>query len=405
MTPSQLQSRRRFLTRLGTAVAAPLLPGAFLSSKAAGAAAGNSTPIKNVIVVVQENRSFDHYYGHYPPAVLLGYGIPPGYSQPNGHGGRVYPYHFSEPFSLDPAHQWDDIHGEWNHGRMDGFYTTDGAVALGYYDGGDLPYYYQLASEFTLCANYFCSLLGGTFPNRLYLCSGTCGGNTGNGVSLGSLTYPMILDVFAQHGISWKNYNTGPTGFTDNAMILFSRWLRDPRQWNSFSQLLADVRRGTLPQVSFVTPGELNGEHPPAPIDWGISTMETLITAVMNSPQWPSTALIFTYDEGGGFFDHVAPPVLDAYGAGMRVPTLVISPYAKRGHIEGTTYEHSSILKFIERVFGLPTLASLNHQFDARTPVLNNQAAAAGARFGPPAPPRDGRSDIGDMMECFDFSQ
>ena len=132
--------------------------------------------------------------------------------------------------------------------------------------------------------------------------------------------------------------------------------------------------------------------------------MEGLVNAVMRSPLWPKIAMIFTYDEGGGFFDHVVPPVFDAYGAGMRVPTLIISPHAKPGHIEGTQYEHASVLKFIEAVFGLPTLASVNHRFDAATPVGGNyQAAAAGASAGPPAPPRDGRGDIGSLLECFAF--
>ena len=114
--------------------------------------------------------------------------------------------------------------------------------------------------------------------------------------------------------------------------------------------------------------------------------------------------MILTYDEGGGFFDHVAPPVFDAYGAGIRVPALVISPYAKSGHVEGTAYEHASTLKFLETVFGLPTLASINHEFDEETPNENNQAAPPGEP-GPPAPPRDARADIGDLTECFDSGQ
>ena len=123
----------------------------------------------------------------------------------------------------------------------------------------------------------------------------------------------------------------------------------------------------------------------------------------MSSMYWQSSAYVFTYDEGGGFFDHVAPPVLDAYGAGIRVPTWIISPYAKPRHLEPTPYEHSSILKFVERVFHLPTLASINHQFDQSTPGGANNNAANGTTLGPPAPPRDGRSDIGDVFECFNF--
>ena len=120
----------------------------------------------------------------------------------------------------------------------------------------------------------------------------------------------------------------------------------------------------------------------------------------MSSSIWSSSAYILTYDEAGGYFDHVAPPVLDAYGAGIRVPTWVISPHAKPAHIEPTVYEHSSVLKFLEVVFGLSTLRSVNHQFDTSTPGTNN-AAANGILTGPPAPPRDGLKSIGNLTECF----
>lgn len=401
------ESRRQFLTRMGTlgtaAVTAPLLTHAKTPARKSR---DDATPIKHVIIVAEENRSFDHYYGYYPPAVAAGYGVPAGYSQPDGEGGQVYPYHLRTTVSEDPRHQWDDIHKVWNHGLMNGFFTGNGKAAMGYYTADDLQYFYSLAGQFTLCTNFFCSVLGGTLPNRLYLCAGTSGGQTSNNIPFGSLTYPMILDLFAAHNISWKNYQTGVLAELgqDDAMLLFANWYRDPRLFNSSRQFLSDLQDGVLPQVSFLSPGLFNAEHAPFPITWGISTMKTLIEAVRKSPNWSSTAMIFTYDEGGGFFDHVAPPVFDAYGAGQRIPTLVISPYAKPGHIEGTLYEHASILKFVERIFGLPTLASINHLFDTQTPAVNNQAAAPGAMFGPPAPPRDGRADIGDLMECFDFT-
>jgi phospholipase C len=402
-----VQTRRRVLQRLAaTALIAPVTAGAARRSRAAQPAVA-ANPIQHVIIAVQENRSFDHYYGFNPAVVASGYGVPAGYGQPNGQGGTAFPNLLTSPVTSDPAHQWDDIHAEWDNGQMDGFYTTNGQLALGYYDASLLGYYYALASRFTLCANYFCSLLGPTFPNRLYLCSGTSGGNTSNSITPGSLTYPMILDVFADSGITWKNYKTGL--FADfgslgnNAMLLFANWVADRRMYNDRSDFHNDLVNGTLPQVAFLSAGELDDEHAPTSITHGERTMAEMITDVMRSPLWPSTAIILTYDEGGGFFDHVAPPVFDAYGAGIRVPTLVISPYAKRGHIEGTLCEHSSILKFIENVFGLPTLASINHDFDASTPNQNNQAAQNGEP-GPPAPPRDGLSDIGDLSECFDFS-
>jgi phospholipase C len=146
-----------------------------------------------------------------------------------------------------------------------------------------------------------------------------------------------------------------------------------------------------------------NGEHPPYDINIGQNKQQQLIQALMQSPVWTSSAYILTYDEGGGFFDHVAPPVFDAYGAGMRVPTWVISPYAKPSYLSSTLYEHSSTLKFLQAIFDLPTMASINHEFDTQTPGGANNQAASGQPFGPPAPPRDGRSDIGNMLDCFNF--
>jgi len=406
-----VESRRHFLRRLGAvgaaAVAAPLVPGLVPGLLAPARSRAATTPIEHIIIACQENHSFDNYFGYYPPAVESGFGVPEGWGQPNGQGGTVHPFHLPIPNSLDPKHQWDDIHAEWNNGQMNGFYTTNGLTAMGYYDGSDLAYYYALADQFTLCGNFFCSLLGGTIPNRLYLCSGTSGGNTSNNVRPGSLTYPMILDLFEAQGITWKNYRIGALAelSLNDALFLFAKWIRDPRLYGTRAGLLDDLDAGTLPQVSLLTPGLLNSEHPPTPITWGMASLQQIITAVMASAAWPTTAFILTYDEGGGFFEHVAPPVFDAYGAGMRVPTLVISPYARAGHVEGTLYEFGSILKFIETVFDLPTLASVNHRFDAHTPVRNNQAVPPGADLGPPAPPRDGRPEIGDLTECFDFSQ
>src|SRR5437588_3420139 len=132
--------------------------------------------------------------------------------------------------------------------------------------------------------------------------------------------------------------------------------------------------------------------------------MADVINALIHSSRWTSSALFFTYDEGGGYFDHVPPPQVDAYGLGFRVPMLVVSPWARRGYVSGQLYEHSSVLKFIERRFGLPSLASVNHQFDTSTPGTNNDAANGKPR-GPAAPPRDGLARIGDFYEVFDFSQ
>jgi phospholipase C len=390
------------LAGLGT----PLLSA--VESLAAGAATPR-TPINHLVLDMQENRSFDTYYGF---ATFAGrFGVPKGYSQPDGSGGSVTPYHFTSLSTPDISHSWTATHGEWDHGKMDGFYTTDGINCIGYYTEADLAFYYSLFDTSTLCANYFCSQLGPTWPNRFYWASGTSGGITTNGIwGYGVFSYPMILDLLEAAGVTWKVYNIGmdsvPFGNTDNVFVFWQNWAKDQRTHGSEGEYLNDLDTGRLPQVSFIIPSYARGwdEHPPADVSVGMGIQQELITALRNSSAWSSAAYILTYDEAGGYFDHVSPLQLDAFGLGLRVPTWVISPYARPGHLESTLYEHSSILKFIEYNWGLPTLASVNHQFDNGTPVGSNyQAAPPGATVGPKAPPRDGDPRIGNMLECFNF--
>ncbi|MGI8576749.1 MAG: phospholipase C [Nocardioidaceae bacterium] len=409
-------SRRGFLKGAAGALALSAGLGAGLGDLASPASATTlgrrnsrgSFPIKHVIVDCQENRSFDHYYGYAP---WIGrYGVPTHYSQPDGHGGKVRPFHLPKPVSPDVGHDWATIHREWDFGEMDGFYTADGRQALGYYTKQDLPFYYSLFDTSTLCVNYFCSMLGPTYPNRFYLVGGTSGGITTNGVyGYGVLDYPIILDLLEDAGVSWKVYNIGfdnvPQGYSDNVFVFFKRWAHDPRTRASKQDYFDDLRRGALPQVSFVIPSYSRGwdEHPPADIRVGMRIQKELITALRNSSAWPRSAYVLTYDENGGYFDHVAPPEFDAYGAGIRVPTWVISPYAKKRHLEPAVHEHASILKLLETLFGLPTLASVNHRFDESTPGGPNNEAAGGYPFGPAAPPRDRLDVVGNLMECFTF--
>lgn len=401
------RSRRTVLQQLGVLAGAGLTLGVGITAASrATAAMTDENPIDHILIACQENRTFDAYFGKYPNAGAFGFSSD--YTLPDGKGGTVKPHHFHLPLSLNVSHSWQSIHNEWNNGAMDGFYTTDGNEALGYYDGSDLPYYYAVADAFTLCGNYFCSQLGPSTPNRLALWSGTSGGKTVNTIGRGSLDWPTIADVLDDYSITWKCYNLGVgTGsyLEDfNALTYFKRWQHDKRLYYSQHDYYTDLKAGNLPQVSFLITESLISEHPPADIQMGQRAMKDVINALIQSRMWQSSALFFTYDEGGGYFDHIAPPQVDAYGLGFRVPTLVISPWAKRGYISDQLYEHSSILKFIERRFSLPTLASINHQFDDSTPAENNDAAN-GNNYGPPAPPRDGLPQLGDFYEAFDFTQ
>jgi phospholipase C len=403
-------NRRSFLAGAGAlgaaAVAAPVLPAG--RARAGRGARSAATPIEHVIIDCQENRSFDHYYGFAP---FVGrYGVPAGYSQPDGQGGFVAPYRFTSLSTPDIGHSWTAMHDEYDHGAMDGFYTTDGINSMGYYTQADLPFYYSLFQDSTLCVNYFCSLMGPTWPNRFYLASGTSGGITTNGVwGYGVLDYPIILDLLDAAGVTWKVYNVNfdsvPFGNTDNVFVFWKRWAHDVRTRGSKGGFLTDLKLGRLPQVSFIVPSFARGwdEHPPANIQVGMGIQQELVTALRASSAWQSSAYILTYDESGGYFEHVPSPQLDAYGLGIRVPTWVISPFAKKSHLEPALYEHTSTLKFLEAVFGLPTLASINHQFDLSTPGGPNNEAANGQPTGPAAPPRDGLAAVGNLLECFEF--
>jgi phospholipase C len=407
-------TRRTFLKGSIAAGAAVAGGGLWTTAIQPRRARAAETPIEHVVISMHENRSFDHYFGYAPLVQAAGFGPPPGYSQPNPGGtpDPVEPYRFFDLQTPDVPHDWDSVHGQWDKGAMDGFMTHSGIWAMGYYTAQELPFYYSLFENSTLCVNFFCSLLGPTWPNRFYHMAGTSGGITTNGVwGYGIFDTPMILDLLDAAGVTWKIYNLGmdsvPYGNTDNVAVFWKNFANDQRTHGTKGGYLNDCRKGRLPQVSFLIPSYARGwdEHPPASVQVGESLMAECITALRESPVWDSSAYIVTYDEHGGYFDHVKPHQFDAFGLGIRIPTWVISPWAKRGHLEPTLYEIVSILKFLERNFGLPTLASVNHLFDDGTPVGGNyEAAAPGATVGPPAPPRDGIGDIGDLMECFTFA-
>jgi phospholipase C len=406
-------TRRGFIKGAG---AVAVLGGSLYATAPAAARAQRTakadTPLRQVMISCAENRSFDHYFGYAPQVQAAGFGPPAGYSQPDAAGNPHEPFEFTSLTTPDPPHFWSAVHDQWNGGAMDGFYRSseavigDGDAAIGYYTAAELPFYYSLLDDSALVGNFFCSLLGPTWPNRFYLAAGTSGGITTNGVwGYGVFDYPIILDLLDAAGVTWKVYNLGwdsvPVGNTDNVFVFWSRYAHDNRTRGSKGAFLNDARKGSLPQVSWLIPSFARGwdEHPPADVSVGMGIQEECITAVRESPQWDSSAFMLTYDEHGGYFDHVAPPQLDAYGLGVRVPFWVVSPFARTGPIATSLpCDFASTLKLLERLHGLPTLASMNHLFDAGTPTGGNFEAN-----GAPAPPRDAREEIGDLLDCFDF--
>jgi phospholipase C len=407
-------SRRAFLRRSGAAGVA-ILGGTLWATAPAAARARlrkASTPLTHLIISCQENRSFDHYYGKAPQVQAKHYGFSASYSNPDASGVEHFPFEFTSLTTADPPHGWTSVHAQVNGGAMDGFYKEaakavgDGNAALGYYTAAELPFYYSLFADSALCANYFCSLLGPTWPNRFYFAAGTSGGITTNGVwGYGVFDHPIILDLLDEAGITWKVYNLGwdsvPFGNTDNVFVFWKNYAHDQRTLASKGQFLNDCEKDELPQVSWVIPSFARGwdEHPPADVSVGMGLQQELIEALRASNAWSSSAFLLTYDEHGGYFDHVPPPTVDAYGLGVRVPLWVVSPYAKRGPVVSSRpADHASTLKLIEAVYGLPTLASRNHRFDSGTPMGGNYQAS-----GAPAPPRDGLRSLSNLLDLFQF--
>jgi phospholipase C len=414
-------SRRSFFARGGGVVAGVALLGGTVWATAPAARrarriAGRDGPVRHIVISCAENRSFDHLYGFAAPVQAAGFGPGPGYTQPDASGGAHAPFELEALSSGDPPHSWRAVHRQWNGGAMDGFYTTaerdngDGNQALGYYTARQLPFYHSLFGTAGLCANFFSSVLGPTLPNRYYLMSGTSGGVTTNAVRgydvFDSAGWPMILDLLDDAGLTWKIYNhfneDVDAGDTNNVAVFWSRYAHDPRTTATKDDYVRDLAAGRLPQVSWIIPSFTLGsdEHPPASVTAGEAFQQEMITALRGSSAWEHAAFLLTYDEHGGFFDHVAPPRVDAYGLGVRVPLWVVSPLARRGAITSRRpADHASKLKFIERTFGLPTLASRNHRFDLATPTGDDYEANGAA-----APPRDGNRGLSDLYDLFDFA-
>ena len=406
-------TRRTFLERSGAAGVA-LLGGSLWQTAPAAARARRvakvDTPIEHLVIACQENRSYDHYFGF--TLGPDGFGPGPGYSQPDSGGNPHYPFEFTSLTTSDPPHGWRSVHQQVDGVQMDGFWQAsqdaigDGDAAIGYYTSAELPFYYSLLDDSALCANYFCSLLGPTWPNRFYFAAGTSGGITTNGVwGYGVFDYPIILDLLDAAGVSWRVYNMNwdsvPYGNTDNVFVFWKNFAHDQRTRGSRGGFINDARKGRLPQVSWLVSSfaHQRDEHPPADVSVGMGLQEDLITAVREGPLWDSSAYLLTYDEHGGFFDHVPPPHVDDYGLSVRVPLWVVSPHAKTGPVQSTLpAEHTSTLKLIETLHGLPTLTSMNHLFDSSTPTGGNYQAN-----GAKAPPRDGSGEISNLLDLFDF--
>lgn len=359
----------RSLTRrdfLGAAAVAAV--GAHPLGRAALAAATklpkpSRSGLDHVVLVVMENRSFDHLLGWLPGADGKQAGL--AYTDAAGVSHQTFPLapDFQGCSYRDPDHSYDGGRIEWANGACDGWLRANDLYSIGYYRRQDLPFLGQAAPAFTACDRFFASILGPTFPNRIYSLSGVTD-------RLSNLTQrielPTIFDRLAAKRIS-TGYYYGNFSF----MLLYQT---HPEIQHKHATFFKQCRTGKLPAFSYIDPNwtfhdegpssgsEGNDDHPHADIRAGESFLSQIYDAVTKSPAWPRTLLIVTFDEWGGFFDHVPPPaaadVKPEYAQrGFRVPCLLISPYARRGHVAHGVYDHTSILRLLEWRFGLEPLS------------------------------------------------
>ena len=359
--------RRTFLMGAGATVAAVstgqgasvLTP---VGANAAERVSPSQCPIDTIVIVTMENRSFDHMLGRLPGVN----GLRRGMFNLDEDGERVYVHRQKDMLCTvgDLNHSRAASVNQWDGGHNGRFVVDTGTQAMGYMSEREIPWMHAMARNYTVFDRWHCSLLGPTWPNRSYIHAGTSGGRVSNAFDEGQLGMHerTLWNQLYDKGVSWGHY------FTDVpfAGLYVNLLLANMSLFQPVGKFYEDAAAGNLPQVAMVEPGYLIGtdDHPPVSVQPGQRFMADVVAACMHSPQWDRMAGIVTYDEHGGFFDHVAPPVLPddhpelGRPAGFRVPTMLISPWARRGAVAGRVHDHTSIGKFVQWRFGLPPLTT-----------------------------------------------
>jgi phospholipase C len=357
-------------------------------------------PIKHIVFFVKENRTFDNYFGTYPGAN--------GTTTAMDSQGKVVPLQHEADQIPDIDHSSQGARMAYDSGKMDRFDLLKssgrhnpanpyGNNSLTQFQQSDIPNYWTYAQNFVLGDNMFSSLMGPSFPNHLYTVAAQAGGAINNPVTdrnIGTLgnasrgwgcdvpnqqvevqasngsthlqeacfNFQTLADELDARGYSWRYY-APPAGTSGYIWSVYNaiKHIRYGPDWKYVvpaAQFMTDAANGNLPTVSWiVTPARVS-EHAPASVCVGENWTVQMLNALMRGQDWSSTAVFLTWDDFGGFYDHVAPQQIDGYGLGFRVPLLVISPYAKKGFIDHTQFEFSSMLRFAEDELGLPTLTN-----------------------------------------------
>jgi phospholipase C len=421
-------SRREFLAKAaagGTGALMSLAGPVIEKAYGAGPCSGHLTDIEHFVLFMQENRSFDHYFGTL--SGVDGFDTPSPLFQQKGWNpmtqdldpsGVTIPYRFDTTRGPlldgacvnDPDHSWLAMHQSWNGGANDNWLPAQALTnsqahtptGMGHYTRKDIPVHYLLADAFTLCDRYFCSVLGPTLPNRLYWLSANIDPDGQQGGP--ELESPLILPTqkfswrtmpqnLSDAGISWKVYRNKTLGPYISSLasyggtIEYFKQSADPRSDLARfgltptypANFAADVLANRLPQVSWVVPNAIESEHPAFPAAAGAFAIANVLSLLLANPAvWEKTALIISYDENGGFFDHVIPPtpppgttgeyvtvpdinsvpgsggVRGPIGLGFRVPCFIISPFSRGPQMVHDTFDHTSQLRLIETRFGVP---------------------------------------------------
>ena len=427
-------SRRGFLTGASTAAALVALEGCTGSTSGGGAGVSGSTmedvptsvprlagqrpdpsqaagtnlipEIQHIVVVMQENHSYDSYFG------MLGRGDgftlddqgKPTATNADADGNEVRAFHMANTCQAHTVTQnWNSTHLQWNNGAMDGFVRTSKAAGMGYWDGTDIPFYYGLAQAFPVCDRWFASCMGQTYPNRRFL---FCGSALGSINTIGQTDLPApkngtIVEALNRNGISWRDYN-----HPFPSLLLFaSVFQANIDKCPPIETFFTDAAAGKLPSVCFVeSDGTTTSEEDPQDISMGEAFTARVVNAVMHGPNWAKTVLVFCYDEHGGYYDHVAPPTAvppddiapiltvhpgehltglpallpgDYARYGFRVPAVVVSPYARPDHVSHVVRDQTSILSLIEHAFNLPALTNRDGAADNLLECLDHSSPPA----------------------------